>query len=434
MTTRLEMNYSFIKNAHYNLFFMYSKTKIDQWVSEMRLAFITSIAKYFISLARSVFLFPLSLRSLSPNNRGKAVFFAISKNNLDALKPVFALFQPDAIMLTNNHELRSSSILIPFIFPYILSIFYIPKSILIYNRASQIDKKVFQLYFHHILLSMGYFRYCQLYLHLFSPKTIVFANDHVYYTRILIMLAEKKGIKCYYLQHSSITSDFPKLFSSFALLEGQYAKEKYVSNGSDSSRITFIGIPKFDKFVNDINQKKCVKRIGICTTRSMDVNEITDLIALIKDSFPDLEVVLRPHPSSESLKKYQDLIDSFDLGISNSKTEDTFAFLNKVDAIISGNSSIHLEAALLNVFPIYYFGQKTEILYQGDGYDKFDYVKNKIAYPVDGLKDVVHLLEQIMENKPNIRPRAKYYCDTVDTVYDGKSAELAVANICETLR
>jgi len=247
------------------------------------------------------------------------------------------------------------------------------------------------------------------------------------------MIAEKMGIKCFYLQHSSVTGDFPKLFSSFALLEGQYAKEIYVDNGSDSSKITLIGIPKFDKYINNINQNVCVNRVGICTTRSMDVNEIFELITLIKNSFPDLEVVLRPHPSTESYKKYKALIDTFELGISNSKTEDTFAFLNNVDAIISGNSSIHLEAALLNVFPIYYFGQNTEVLYQGDGYDKFDYVKNKIANPVDDLIDVDRLLKQIMKRKPNVRPYTKYYCDTVDTAHDGKSAELAVANICEAL-
>jgi predicted glycosyltransferase len=160
----------------------------------------------------------------------------------------------------------------------------------------------------------------------------------------------------------------------------------------------------------------------------MNIEEITDMAAFIRQNFSGLEVSLRPHPGMESKAKYQNIIDSYNIGFSDSKKYDAFSFLKNVDAVISGNSSILLEAALQNVFPIYYYSPKTVFYFTHDRYDKYDYVKNKIAVHVDNLETLGDLLTDLIRKKPNIRQYAKYYCDTIGTANEGKSAALA-ANI-----
>lgn len=135
---------------------------------------------------------------------------------------------------------------------------------------------------------------------------------------------------------------------------------------------------------------------------------------------------MRHHPQNESLSKYSKIIKSHKLKISDSQNIDVFTFLKNVDSIVSGNSSILLEAALQNVFPIYYLGSKSDFLYRHDRYDKYDYVRNKVAYPADDLQSLGSILEKVIKRKPEIRKYAKYYCDTLGTINEGKSAELAV--------
>ena len=100
--------------------------------------------------------------------------------------------------------------------------------------------------------------------------------------------------------------------------------------------------------------------------------------------------------------------------------EYSFEFLTKVDANIAGESSVHLEAALMNVYPIHY---KLNNKY----FDHYSYIKNGlIQNKFEASNDLVNFILSIRKNKPNIRDRAKYYVDTINTQYDGKSTQKTV--------
>jgi hypothetical protein len=248
---------------------------------------------------------------------------------------------------------------------------------------------------------------------------------------MLVRVAEDSGIRCFYVQHASVADNFPKLFSSYALLEGQHAKEKYLAVGSDESKITMIGMTKLDEYINQVNKNSSVNKIGICTTRSMDFDETSEIVSFIRENFAHIPLVLRAHPHNEPQQKYRVVINSQGIEFSDARKVNVFSFLEGVDAVISGNSSILLEAALLDVFPIYYVGSKTRAFYKHDRYDKYDYVKNKVAYPVSNLESLAEILERLLQHKPTVRKFTKFYCDTIGTSYEGKSSALAAQIISD---
>ena len=79
----------------------------------------------------------------------------------------------------------------------------------------------------------------------------------------------------------------------------------------------------------------------------------------------------------------------------------------------------------MNVYCIYYdFAQQ--------GADHYGFVASKLVSYKDAPSEVLEEVAELTHHKPSIRDRAKYYCATVSTPYDGQSARL-VAKLIEQL-
>ena len=423
------IDYPSLRLAHYAYFFMYAEQRIDEFY-RARLGGVLPMGAYLLKFFRSLVYIPWSLRALFPP-RGRIICFFVSKNNLDALRSVHEELGSDALLLTTEYEFRDQAVVMPMFLAFVFSLFRFPKLLRFYVSAPRHERKILAAFGNKMLLSLGYHMLCRLYLRIASPRAIVFTNDHVYENRILVELAEARGISCFYLQHSTAYDNVPRIFSSYALLEGQHAREKYLSVGSDDRRIKLVGMPKFDDHILHVNRGEAVNRLGICTNRSMPAEVIAALVSLVTQEFPELEITLRPHPSRESEAKYRDIVQRWGLAFSDSKRVDVFTFLRGVDAIVAGNSSILLEAALLNVFPIYYFDSHTEFFYNHDRYDKYDYVRNRVACGAEGMQAVCEILRSLALQRPSVRGFAQYYCATLDTPDEGKSSALAASVICD---
>ena len=83
----------------------------------------------------------------------------------------------------------------------------------------------------------------------------------------------------------------------------------------------------------------------------------------------------------------------------------------------------------MNVFPIYYYGANTEFFFVHDRYDKYDYVKNRVACGVRNVRSLCGVVRRVMKQKPDMRSFAKHYCVTLDTRDEGESSVLAAAVI-----
>jgi hypothetical protein len=104
---------------------------------------------------------------------------------------------------------------------------------------------------------------------------------------------------------------------------------------------------------------------------------------------------------------------------SNPLEESAFVFLGKIDAVIAGESNIHLEAALLDVYPIYYD-------FTGKALDWYGFMKNGVIEYHADWETLCRKISCLVQEKPIVRRRCKFYCHTVGTAYEWQSSQLAM--------
>jgi hypothetical protein len=181
-------------------------------------------------------------------------------------------------------------------------------------------------------------------------------------------------------------------------------------------------MPKYDEHFRYVNIRMKVESIGVCTNDLDPILRVDQLLGKIRQEFASLPILLRPHPGDTREGMWRNLAGKYDLHFSDSKTELSFDFLKKVDAIIAGDSNIHLEAALMNVIPLYYDFVQAHL-------DWYGFQRNGLVQYFSEPSEVCRYLREVAHKKPAVRTKAKLYCATIGTCYDGHSADLAAALI-----
>ncbi|MAO66100.1 MAG: hypothetical protein CL666_13985 [Balneola sp.] len=281
-----------------------------------------------------------------------------------------------------------------------------------YSNRKQYASKHWPYFFN----TLGLFEESVRYLKKYNPKAIIFSNDHSVEQRALLLAAKECGIKTIYIQHASVTKYFPPLKFDLSLLEGQDAYDKYKSIGSIEGKVELVGMPKFDEYVEYRSDKDTIDRIGVCFNMTDRIGDVEKTTKFLVQEFPDIEFYLRPHPR-ESRNFYVNGVK-----LSDSKKTNAFQFLKNVDAIIAGNTSIHLEAAIFNVLPIYYsFSNKGNA-------DSYGYTENGLTVHAKSKEEIIGIIEKYKSGRPEVYRKAKYYNSAIDTSNEGK-IKILVADI-----
>ena len=275
---------------------------------------------------------------------------------------------------------------------------------------------------HHadlLFLAPGYYVASALWLRRHRPVAVFIANDHLMTTRAFNQAARDLGIPTFYVQHACVTTRFPPLAFTYALLDGRDALQKYEEAGPSDTIVYLTGLPKAAEHLGHANTQTQVRRVGICINELDPVGAVIDLCKAIRRAFPDMEMTLRPHPASIAvLDELLPALGGIDLRISNPLTESPFAYLARVDALLAGDSSIHLEAALVNVYPIYY-------PLSGAMADIYGFVARGLVEVAPSLAAAIDFLRRLAVEKPPVRHRARYYDESLDTPHEGQASGLA---------
>ena len=373
---------------------------------------IRAILKESFGLFIRLFI-PLSL----PTN--KIWFFSISYNNFAALKGIQEKI-PDSIIVSNhsfsNKQQRGDYRLIlryRFFHTILFPLRILSPLLIDYKRTTKFYDLMFK--------TNGVFSECRRVLKNKKPKAIIFGNDHEILPRGLLLAANSLKIPTYYVQHAAVSKYFPPLLFKYALLEGEDSKLKYEEIGVTGTRIFKIGIPRFDKYCNFVNKKKEVKSVGIAYNAMDNLSEVNGLLETLTQEFPALNFIVRPHPSDKRV------FDNPKTQYSNSLKEGAFEFLSKIDVLIAADSTIHLEAVMLNVYSIGFgFGNLGYLDYYGFG-------KNGLLPYCETMKGVIDEIFSILMNKPNIQYKAAFYNAAIGSNFYGKSSEKASRIIMETI-
>ncbi|GAB3197246.1 hypothetical protein ABID22_002279 [Pontibacter aydingkolensis] len=351
--------------------------------------------------------------------RGKVWLYVVSQNNYDSLQFLQAGL-PNVVFVAGqskeigryNHAVARISLRRKFLYYY--------KFLPLYFTFLKYKKNSTQRFVDVLYDAVGFYEVYLTKLQKYKPTAIVFANDHNADARAMLLAAKAAGIRTAYIQHASVSPIFPPLEYDLNLLEGQDALDKYKLCGPVTGRVELVGMPKADAFAQFRNQNKSINRIGIGCNLMDATEEITALASQLAKDFPEADIILRPHPRDN--RDFENVLSSYpNIKFSNSRLVPTFEYLKEIDILLSGNSGIHLEAVLLNVWAIYYNMNQSERLY-----DYYGFIQKGLVDEAGSYTALHEMLQQHIQNKPEVYQRAKYFNATVGSPYDGKSSELAL--------
>lgn len=358
--------------------------------------------------------------------RGKIVFFFNTHNNYFVLQPVQALV-PDSVFLTTSMRyvsilstarVRLDSYLVQTWLVYLVSFFFVPRMLYYCVTARKEVQTSLRAFFRIYLLTFGLYVVFRLYVRALSPKAVAVANDHMGGPRTLVKICKEMGIPTFFIPHGTIDAEgAAPLEFDFALLEGQDSLEKYQKAGKSSCQVYLVGRPFFDSIYKDQNRSRRLGRLGICPIPLDSFERIELTCRILHESFPEVQIVLRPHPAMVG-REFSAMAAKLGIAYSNSRTENSIEFMKRVDAIVSGDSSVLLDAAIANVYPIYYDPD-------GKRRDVCGFVASGLADYVGNIEGLLDLVRRLARDKPDIRMRTRVYCATTGTRYDGRSSELA---------
>ena len=341
------------------------------------------------------------------------LFFPVTNNNNRVLEPIWSNLQEGtcSILTFDNREDYIPSNLVS-----VYSILNIFALISLYIQSNPRERLIIRTYFDEFFSVAGYIKVYDKLLSHSDVRLIILANDHSVLTRALFHVAERKGIKTIYLQHCSVTEKFPKLRFDYCFLDGEESLLKYLQAGKPSGRVYLSGNPRFDAMVKcKVKQRSNQKNIGIALSDLDNEEDIRNFfIVMLKHGFQHLTV--RPHPAAKFDSTWY---EEHGIAYSNSKVENPFEFVSRMDIVIAGESGIHLDAAMMNVRSICYDISNT---IPGDYYS---YIKNGLVPYAASIEELFALIENedadLYEGR---QMKARWYNAAYGTQYEGHIGEM----------
>lgn len=345
----------------------------------------------------------------------------MAKNEVDSMAPIQR--QIDNSFMLGQKNYRQD---FPFFKSYLLAVFFIPFVLLKYLSCKDpYIKKSYFYAFDSFCLAYALYLTIPPWLKKISPNKVIICNQLNVFHRSLAKYAHEKNIETVFMQHASVSDNFPPLTDyRTAFFEGEDTLHKYQNNESCNLQLYLIGMPKADESFNFINKTNQVKNVGICTNQLDDIKKYENLVKELSNMKRLINIYVRPHPSDRRFSEWSTISKKYDINFSNSKIVHSFDFLKSVDLIIAGDSNIHLEATLMNITSIYYDPLKADL-------DFYDFKKNGMVEYFDDIKSLSNRVELLISKRESNRIKARYYNDIINTNFDGKSTELAVSILCD---
>lgn len=349
----------------------------------------------------------------------KQWFFFETINQRESLKPVANKLK-DAVLVNispSNKINIEEAVRFPVALAYIASIPFFPLVFFKYLISKGYRKKGFSYSLDQYWLVYGYYLITSIWIQKGKPTALVFSNDHNALPCAMMKAGKDENIPTIYIQHSSVTEKFPPLDFSYAFLDGMDALHKYDQAGKSTTQIFLVGMAKADKLFKHINTNLKVSTVGVCINSLDPFIRVEQLLYSLREKYPRKTLVIRPHPSDRRKNFWEKVSKNYALILSNPMEKTVLDFLKLVDVAIAGDSGILLEAAIMNVYPIYYDFRDEHI-------DHYGFEKNGLVERVNSERPLIEKLDSLMVNKPNVQSKTRYYCATIGTKYEGSSGKL----------
>lgn len=342
------------------------------------------------------------------------LFFAPTLNNEKALNTIIYNTSSKYVLWDHNKWCR------PWAKIYWNSI----KSLLVfrnfYKSSSQEDRQLIRTFYKPFMITCGcYYTYEKMIAKNSNLKLIVFANDHSIENRCLMEIAERYNVKTVYVQHASITERFPPLHFSYSFLDGLDSYEKYKTIGDIKGVVFLTGSPRFDEISKYKDSAKSFD-LGIALNKLDCIKIVKEICTYLQDN-GITQLIVRPHPAMIyfNYKEFEEI----GVSVSDSSKESSLVFLSKVKMLIANESSIHLDAAMMDVPSILYNFSDNSII------DWYSYIKMGLM-PVCVKKE--DMLSCIYADSPVPVDVVRYFNASYKTKYSGNIGKI-IAEFIENL-
>lgn len=286
---------------------------------------------------------------------------------------------------------------------------------------------------HPVSVDWHFANFCHVYTYLayfyrvlshVKPQFVITANDHNVPNRCMLAVAHHLGIKTVYLQHASVSPIFPALRLNYAFLDGQCALDTYREcepNQPDTGRSA--PIPQ----VVLSGQKKHLRRsdnpnknvVGVALNALDNAKAGIDFINALANNGQAVRLRWHPGQAPRDTEQYRKVFaNSESVALSDPREEPVSDFMEQIGWLIAGNSSIHLEAALAGVMPIYYELEPTDLP------DYYGYVKHGLTQSAASVTEVLELIENTRDNRRPNAEAVRYYSSTYLTEWESREGEL----------
>lgn len=288
--------------------------------------------------------------------KGKTLFYVGTINQYNSIKKIQSRIPNSEIISIRFQEkqLKKFNDIIyvnPFL-AYIISILMFPYFLYLFIMASNRERIRYRFFFYEHFLSLGLDSYWNIFYFFYKPKKVIIVNELKSEYRTFVLNAKKHNIPSYYIAHG-VTFDFKNDLDPICdnyLLSGKYEFDHYTRN-NQNKLFYFVGRPLYDGLKIKTPVKK-VKKVGICSNSLSNIDKVVALINKLKNNF-SVDIYYRPHPGhNENTEK--EFCKKLNLKYSNSNLIKSNTFLSEIDLIISGESSIIIEAVYSGVFSVIY--------------------------------------------------------------------------------
>lgn len=371
--------------------------------NEKQPSLVKQLCIFFAQLFYYTFVIHFRYKALPSNYKG-IVFFGVSINNQRSLDPIVEHLGEGEYLYLKNHKTDVNKRR-----AYWLSLPYLPALLKTYRKADAATKPLIKKYFTRLWSTYGFYQIAKEYLEQYQVKVLVVSSDQGEFHRCLLLRAKELGIKSIYVQHASVAKGFPKLIASYSFLDGQESLEKYLFAGQPEGEVVLSGGVRFDPIFQKYKPKAIekVSTIGIAINMLDDFEIVKSLCdKLLKHYY---HLVMRPHPRYGLLNT--EWLSENGISYSNPKVESSFDFISKIDLMISNESSIHLDAAMMRCPTIVYNFSPNPVL------DHYSYIKTGLVTLAEDGQQLLKMIEHPSDLLPKTE-KLQYFNASIGTAFE----------------
>lgn len=263
-------------------------------------------------------------------------------------------------------------------------------------------------------LTPGYYEVSKRFIKDRGTRLVLLPNDHVMRHRAFERAAAAVGCRTAYVQHASVTERFPPLRTTYALLDGLDALEKYVSAGTSATTVYLTGSPLHDQLLTVGSQRLPAAGIGLCLNLLDEPSVVKEVVGRFAAVGMDQKLIVRTHPRDRRL--WSHFLPGVE--VRSAVAEPLTSFLQDVQVVLAGNSNVHLEAAI--------FGRPSLLVELSKSVeDHYGFVAAGLVEKIE-VEDVVEAVNDLWEVSPKVdrRHSLRRFSAVMGTPWEGRSGAL----------